>query len=128
MTSRHFPKPAPWVKGPVCRCGVYKHLHPLENCAHPKHSFWINEHVLWRHIVAPIWWTIPRDWQYRICARTASPKRDWCYVVEAWFASDPDRKTDIDDWCDVPLPWDAGPVEYGNCYCPPPDWKPEVAS
>jgi hypothetical protein len=71
-------------------------------------------------VEARIWWATPSRLRWRIGKWYASDRHDWCQIVDAIFtADDPARRADYDDWCDVPLLTDAGPIRPGWCYCTP---------
>ena len=114
-------------KHPVCgRCGVYRHLHPTERCEKSRRSYWWDEHLIRRHVAAWLWiHAIPSRLRWRIIERIASDRRDWCELVDTALRADQwgDWKDDYSgEWgclCDFPLPWDAGPIRPGWCYCTP---------
>jgi len=105
---------------PVCRCGVYMHLHPTSQCDLRRKARWWHQHYLHRHIAVRIWWSLSDKARWAIAHRMASDKRDWCDLVDSVIAAGQDRRGDCyDDLCDVPLPTDARPVVPGRCYCSP---------
>lgn len=92
----------------------------------------LSGHIVWRHIVAPLWIKTPakiRWWYAERYCDAAPTRRCWCGIVDSLMVADrwedeADEFTargdrhDYDDWCDVPLPWDCGPPRPGSCYCP----------
>lgn len=104
---------------------MYQDLHPFERCKKPRHSFFWDEHFLWRHVVGRVWLTIPESWRWKYVNWYDERKGetvDWCQLVNCAYLDI--KKDDYECMCDVPLPWDAGAPRYGWCYCTPPEgWK-----
>ena len=107
---------------PVCgRCGVYRHLHPTKGgCEKSRHSYWWDEHYLWRHIAGHLWLALSDRRRMAIVSwlHDRRPHLCWCEFVDAALLDD--KRDDYDDdACDIPLPVGIGVPRSGGCYCSP---------
>lgn len=91
---------------------------------------WLEDHSVWKHIVAPIWMRLPEKWRWAIVHELDKSRHQcWCNLVDAAIAwrekdpcdvSTPSLRGERAPRCATTCDW-SHPVHTGEhdcaCYC-----------
>lgn len=112
----------------VCRCGVYRHLHPTDHCTKLRLSWWWHRHDPLRHLRVRLWWLLPDKARWKLTGvyERRHPNRCWCDMFDAYYDAKKERRKyhrrPHGCLCDAPLLAHAATLPRpGGCYCPP--WR-----